>query len=177
MKPEAQLNMVATLAAAHAVNKVTEKIDDVINFHMSKVLPVIEPKKIELCAKRDYLELPLAMSLKPKSNFSEIMMKCAKWIQGRDLLEQAFLEKAGTRETLQVQQYGDECAVLRRDESTPATTFDASGRPVVLGKSVWVQFETFSAHLDQILPKLMAKGWTIKPPQMNAQLTLNDCQS
>ncbi len=177
MKQE-EARMVATLAANHVLNQVREQFQDMVHYETMKVLPVISPEKLQpkpirTSEQRCYVAPPS----KPKSNFGQILMQCAAWQHGKSLLDETYLEKAGTRETLLVQQYDEECSVLRRDESQPSTHLDAADRAEKLGKSVWVQFETFALHIDQLVPKLLAKGWTIKPRLVKAQLTLLDDSS
>lgn len=171
IKPS-EVRMIAKLAAIDVANQVREQITDVVRYEAKKVLPVVEPEVIQKAPRYSacYIEPPA----KPVSNYAETLMKSVIWRAKRgERLAMIWLEKFGTQETLLVEQFGDECSVLRKDESQPRSHIGAGGKLEIAGKSFWTQFDPLVGHIDQVVAKLLAKGWVVKQPTRTAvQLSL-----
>lgn len=173
MKPS-EVRMVANLAAMQAVSRVTDQITDLVQYETMKVLPAVKPEKLQAVNPSRYQRCYIEPPSKPASNYASVMMRFAEWVRGRgDLLDQVYLQKPATREILQVQQYGNDCAVMRRDDAQPGLKKDDLGKVIDPGKSVWVQFDPLPGQIDQVVARLLAKGWVVKQSnQPKVQLTL-----
>lgn len=160
------LNHVAKMAAFHAVKGVTEQITDLVQYETMKVMPAVPPEAIQQLRSARYERGYVDMSAsQPSSNYAQTLMRYAEWRKSRgERLGIIWLQKDGTRETLQVEQYGDYCAVLRRDDNQPHAKTDRHGMVTQPGKSCWTQFDPLPGHIDQVLVKLLARGWVVKQP-------------
>ena len=177
MSTPSELRAVAKLAAIHAIRGVREQITDLVQYETMKVLPEINPENIQPKVdsprfERAYVEPPA----KPVSNYAQTLIRSIQWRSGKgERLAIARLKKPGTSEELLVEQFGDECSVLRKDESQPRATLHTNGTVKIVGKSIWTQFDSVKGRIDQVVAKLLLKGWVVQQPTHNAvQLLLVD---
>lgn len=163
-----QVQAAAMVAANSAVAKVMHLIPDLVQHEVQKVPAIaIAEKTMEAASNYRaprYTPVYTQPPQKPASNYTDVLMKSIEWRKGRGTrLGIIWLEKPGTEETLQVEQFGNDCSVLRRDEAQPGAIWHG-GKLIKAGMSCWTQFDPIEGQIETVVSKLLSRGWAIKKP-------------
>jgi hypothetical protein len=121
-----------------------------------------------------YTEPPRA----PVSNYAQVLMSVAKWKKDKgECLGSVWMCKIDNpKEFLLIEQYGQECGVLRMDKGQPKAVLDPRQyhKVVVPGKSIWTNFATVKGLLDEVIANRKAKGWNVFQTSPRDQLNFVD---
>lgn len=114
---------------------------------------------------------------KASSNYSQVLLASARWRKGRgSRLGSVWMFKPGTQERLLVEQYEQECSVMRMDKAAEKAEFDSINRMTKPGSSIWGQFDPMKGVIEDVTAKLETKGWKVETQKLKHQLALVDAR-
>jgi len=111
----------------------------------------------------------------PSSNYTQVLMASAKWRAGKGArLGSAWMFKPDKRQKLLIEQYGQECSVLRMDLDQMPAKFDTTNKMTEPGLSIWTDFVSVNGTIEDVVAMQKNKGWILVQPERKHQLELVD---
>jgi len=168
-----QVQQVAKIAALQVLGSVRDQITDVVRYEIPTVVDSGQKEK-EVPPKysRRYFDIPLFQT---SSNYTKVLMASAMWRakKGKQLAS-AWMFKPDTKQKILIEQYGQECSVLRMDMDQKQAVFDPCNQMTEPGLSIWTDFAAVKGVIEDVLAMQAAKGWVVVRPERKHQLTLLD---
>ena len=169
---ETQIRQAAQFAAMHVLGSVREQIADVVRHELPAV---VAPKHKEVALPkypRRYFDVE---EYSTTSNYTKMLMASAKWRAGKgSQLGSAWMFKPDTRQKLLIEQYGQECSVLRMDLAQMSAKFDTINKMTEPGLSIWTDFVSVNGTIEDVVAMQKSKGWVLVQPERKHQLELVD---
>lgn len=173
-----EVMQLAKIASLQTMASMREQISDVIRYELPKVVPhidIIESTSSTRSTRRSFGRGRMEPPSPPASNYTKVIMASAEWRHGRgDVLGSVWMHKSSTQEKLLVEQYEQECSVLKMDRNQKKAKFDSANQLIEPGMSVWTQFAAVKGVLEDVVANLRSKGWEVLQPEKKSQLTLID---
>lgn len=170
-----QLLDVVNTAVVLSMSASRQDLAEIARFELPALMrPIIEKDVVHVRRHAVYTEPPRARV----SNYAQVLMEAGKWKLDKGIcLASVWMCMPGKpQEFLFIEQFGQECAVMRMDKGQPKAVLDSKQyfKIIVPGKSIWTDFIPAQGLIDDVVARQKAKGWEIYQSAPKRQLELVD---
>lgn len=171
---EKEIAFAARSAALQTAHSIMSEVRGLVEYEVHKFAPQPSPSHPTAWANRLDRVPSLNKLAQPASNYSQIINASCAWRKGLGpRLADVWMFKHSSKEKLFVEQFGQECSVMKFDALHKKAVFN-SGVMKEAGTSPWVEFAPMKGGIEEVVAKLKSKGWAVYIPENKHQLNLLD---